>query len=261
MRLPDHRGTYLARARSAMMDDSDRRFIPSGEAGVCHLPQEIDLVEEDRERLVEGRVRRNSRGFDCRSAKEQECSHGLRRRTSALVVEDRKSVGAERTPWEKSSKPRYVTENSDQRREAPDAGLRSPFGTGIHEACAEHPDPRMLFHEIYSPAKRLIDKLRVWIQRQDELATGFREGQIVSRGITEISTRLEEPYGGILFRHERRAAVGRRIVDHDDLVGIARGESLDRSKTGAEQIAGIPVNDQNAEHGRRAANFGRVPAS
>ena len=89
---------------------------------------------------------------------------------------------------------------------------------------------------------------RVRVQQQQSLALGGPNPLIVCPCEAEIVIIGDQHHVGKLGRDHRRRSIGAGIVDHDHLMRDPRLDR-DRGQASAQQVAGVPVHDDNGDFG------------
>jgi ABC-type transporter Mla subunit MlaD len=142
-----------------------------------------------------------------------------------------------------------------QRRVAEQRGgrIREP-PTGVLQAAVRVEDFRtdyrdlwVLFGVVDQQLQRGWDDLRVGVQDKQVLASCGARRQIVSLREAEILLADQQAHFGELFFEHLHAAVAGGVVQHDDLVGEARGMRQNRTQRRTQRLPRVPVHNLHGQ--------------
>ena len=91
---------------------------------------------------------------------------------------------------------------------------------------------------------------RVVVEEEEELTASMPERQIVRGRVVTVHLVREEHHIGKLLAHHVAAAVGRRVVDNDDLVAFTRRIRVNRPETIIKKPGRIICGDDDRHHDR-----------
>jgi len=106
----------------------------------------------------------------------------------------------------------------------------------------------MAGHEADCGIEGVVEGFGVRVEGEEQVTLSAGEGGVVASSVTEVSWFFEQHRFGVLPLDPFDAAVGGGIVDDDHLVRSRRRVAANRGEAGAQEIGGVPVDDQHAQH-------------
>ena len=140
---------------------------------------------------------------------------------------------------------------AEQRREPVAARLQG--AVGIEDARADRASTRPAVECRRQPGEGVRGESRVGVEQQDPVGHGAAQGDVVGAGEAQIGLERDQRDRREIGLDHRRAAVARRVVDHEHLARRQRG-GVNRAEAIAQQFSGVVADDDDcgvSPHSRR----------